>query len=62
MQGDTLALFVIALDYALTQAIAGREEELGFTLSPRKSKRIPAKHCSTVQSSGTRSETSAYIL
>ena len=44
MQGDTLApfLFVIALDYALTQAIAGREEELGFTLSPRKSKRIPA--------------------
>ena len=45
MQGGTLApfLFVIALDYALTQAIAGREEELCFTLSPRKSKRIPAK-------------------
>ena len=45
MKGDTLApfLFVIALDYALTQAIASREEELGFTLSPRKSKIIPAK-------------------
>ena len=45
MQGDTLApfLFVIVLDYAQTQAIADGEEELGFTLSPRKSKIIPAK-------------------
>ena len=42
MQGDILApfLFVIALDYGPTQAIAGREEELGFSLSPRKSKII----------------------
>ena len=73
MQGDTLApfLFVIALDYALTQKIAGREEELGFTLSPRKSKRIPATSICDLdfaddivllcnQSSGTSSETSAY--
>ena len=45
MQGDTLApfLFVIVLDYALTKAIAGREEELGLTLTPRRSRRTPAK-------------------
>ena len=45
MQGDTLApfLFVIVLDYALRQAISGREEELGFTLEQRQSRRIPAK-------------------
>ncbi len=32
--GDTLApyIFVIMLDYALRQAINGREEELGFQL------------------------------
>ena len=41
-QGDTLApfLFILALDYALRQAISGREEELSFTLIPRKSRRI----------------------
>ena len=44
MQGDTLApfLFIIALDYALRKAISGREEELGFTLTHRQSRRHPA--------------------
>ena len=42
MQGDTLApfLFIVALDYALRLAITGREEELGFTLIPRRSRRV----------------------
>ena len=45
LQGDTLApfLFIVALDYALRCAINGREEELGFTLVKRASRRIPAK-------------------
>ena len=45
LQGDTLApfLFVIVLDYAMRQAIEGKEEELGFTLFPRQSRRVPAK-------------------
>ena len=45
MQGDTLApfLFVIVLDYALRRAIEGREEELGFTLHPRRSRRVGAE-------------------
>ena len=44
MQGDTLApyLFVIVLDYALRQATQGKEEELGFTLRRRQSRRTPA--------------------
>ena len=44
MQGDTLApfLFVIVLDYALRKAINGRELELGFTLTPRRSRGHPA--------------------
>jgi exonuclease III len=43
LQGDTLApfLFIIVLDYALRRAIDGREEELGFTLTPRRSRRHP---------------------
>ena len=43
MQGDTLApfLFVIVLDYALRKAMAGKEEELGFTIDPQKSRRHP---------------------
>ena len=43
LQGDTLApfLFVIALDYAMRSAISGKDEELGFTLFPRKSRRVP---------------------
>ena len=42
LQGDTLApyLFVIALGYALREAIDGREEELGFQLVKRQSRRI----------------------
>ncbi len=45
LQGDTLApfLFVIVLDYALRKAINGREQELGFTMTPRKSRRVHAK-------------------
>ena len=43
LQGDTLApfLFIIVLDYAMRQAVSGREEELGFTIHPRKSRRYP---------------------
>lgn len=39
MQGDTLVsfLFVIVLDYALSKAIHGQEQDLGFTLTPRRS-------------------------
>ena len=42
LQGGTLApyLFVIALDYAQRKAIYGREEELGFTIHPRRSRRV----------------------
>ena len=45
LQGDTLApfLFIVALDYALRCAINGREEELGFTLVRKGSRRVPAK-------------------
>ena len=45
LQGDTLApfLFIVALDCALRRAIYGREEELGFTLQKRASRRIAAK-------------------
>ena len=44
LQGDTLApfLFVIVLDFALRKAISGREQELGLTLTPRRSRRQPA--------------------
>ena len=42
LQGDTLApyLFVIVLDYALRIAIEGQEEELGFHLERRRSRRV----------------------
>ena len=45
MQGDTLApfLFVTVLDYALRMAVGDKDNELGLTLYPRKSRRIPAK-------------------
>ena len=45
LQGDTLApyLFIIILDYCLRIAISGREEELGFTIKPRQSRRIGPK-------------------
>ena len=44
LQGDTLApfLFIIVLDYAMISAIQVREEELGFELEPKKSRRYPA--------------------
>ena len=44
MQGDTLApfLFIIFLDYALRGALNGYIEQLGFTISPRRSKRQSA--------------------
>ena len=44
MQGDTLPpfLFIIVLDYSLRQAISGRELELGFAITPRRSRRFPA--------------------
>lgn len=44
LQGDTLApfLLIIVLDYAIRQAMAdGKEEELGFTIIPRRSSRHP---------------------
>ena len=42
LQGDTLApyLFIIVLDYCLRSAINGREERLGFTINPRRSRRV----------------------
>ena len=42
LQGDTLApyLFIIILDYCLRSAIDGREEDLGFTVKPRRSRRV----------------------
>ena len=45
LQGDTLApyLFVIVLDYVMHQTLEGREEELGFQLERRKSRRIGPK-------------------
>ena len=45
LQGDTLApyLFIIVLDYALRKATMGREEELGFRLKRRQSRRIGAE-------------------
>ena len=42
LQRDTVApyLFIIALDYALQIAVEGREEELGFQLNVRRSRRV----------------------
>lgn len=44
LQGDTLApfLFIIVLDYTLRQAINGQEQDLGFTITPKRSRRFPA--------------------
>ena len=44
LQGDTLApyLFAIVLDFAMRQAIDGKESELGFTLEKRRCSRQPA--------------------
>ena len=45
LQGDTLApfLFVIVLDYAMRKAIDGKEEDFGFTITPKQSRRKGAK-------------------
>ena len=42
LQGDTLVpfLFIICLNYVLKKALE-RENELGFTLTERKSRRLP---------------------
>jgi hypothetical protein len=42
LQGETLApyLFVIAIEYAMRMAPSGREVELGFTITKRKSQQI----------------------
>ena len=42
LQGDTLApyLFFIVMDYALRKALKGKEEELGFQLKRRQSRRV----------------------
>ena len=43
LQGDTLApfLFIIVMDYAMRKALGDKENDLGFTLTPRKSRRNP---------------------
>ena len=45
LQGDTLEpfLFVIVLEYAMRQAIDGKEKQLGFKVYKRRSRRVPAK-------------------
>ena len=42
LQGDTLApyLFAIVIDYIMRKAVDSKSEELGFTLRPRRSKRV----------------------
>ena len=48
LQGDTLApfLFAIVLDYCMRKATEGKEDQLGFTIYPRRSRRIkPIKIC-----------------
>ena len=42
LHGETLApyLFIIVLDYCLRSAIEGTEERLGFTIRPRRSRRV----------------------
>ena len=42
LQGDTLApyLFAIVIDYVMRRAVGDRAHELGFTLHPRKSRRV----------------------
>ena len=44
LQGDTLApfLFITVLDYAMRKALAdGKQKELGFTITPTRSRRYP---------------------
>ena len=44
LQGDTLApyLFIIILDYVMRKALGEDKDDLGFTISPRRSRRQPA--------------------
>jgi hypothetical protein len=44
LQGDPLRLLPLhySLDFSLRQAIRGREQELGFTLTPQRSRPFPA--------------------
>ena len=44
LQGDTLApyLFAIVLDYIMRKTYDGKQEELGFQLHKRRSRRNPA--------------------
>ena len=50
LQGDTLApfLFVIVLDYAMRKALGDDEKDLGFTITPRRSRRHPKEVLSPV--------------
>ena len=43
LQGDTLApyLFIIVLDYVMRMAIGEDKDMLGFTVTPRRSRRQP---------------------
>ena len=45
LQGDTIApyLFTIVLDYALREAIEGREESLGLKIKPRQGQKLKPK-------------------
>ena len=45
LKGDTFPLFffIIVLHYARRRVMAGREEEFGFTITPRKSIRHPVE-------------------
>ncbi len=38
---STISFFIIVLDYALGRAMNGKEEDLGFTITLRKSRRHP---------------------
>ena len=45
LQGDTLApyIFAIVIDYCMRQAVNGDDEQLGFTLERRRSRRVGPK-------------------
>ena len=45
LQGDTLApyLFIIVLDYVMRMSIGQDKDTLGFTVTPRRSRRYPAE-------------------
>jgi hypothetical protein len=45
LQGDTLApfLFIVVLDYVMRKAIGDDNDQLGFTVRPRRSRRYPVE-------------------